>query len=176
VPKVWLLPLAAVLAACSPLRETEVFYTPVDGRQFAPAPRDADVPVLAVPPAWKYEVIGHFAVVSDRGYPFLYRAMRHNARRQGADAVILRKLAFDVRRTVNRIPARWEQVPQTSYYYETIRDSQGQTRTVPRVYTRFVPIFRPAQEFVSDVQWTDLSADMIIRRGKPALAAPGPAS
>ncbi len=175
MPKVWLLPLVAFLVGCFPLRETEVFYTPVTDRTFLPRGKSEAVPVLAESPAWKYEVIGRFATVSDRGYPFLYRALLHNARRQGADAVILRKLAFDVRRTYNRIPARWEQVPQTSYYYETVKDERGQTRTVPRVYTTFVPIFRPAETQVFDVQWTDLEAEMIIRSGRPAMAANRPA-
>ena len=175
MPKVWLLPLAAFLVGCFPLRETEVFYTPVTDRTFPPRAKSEAVPVVAESPPWKYEVIGRFATVSDRGYPFLYRALLHNARRQGADAVILRKLAFDVRRTYARIPARWEQVPQTSYYYETVKDERGQTRTVPRVYTTFVPVFRPAETRVFDVQWTDLVAEMIVKRGTPALAAARPA-
>jgi hypothetical protein len=46
---------------------------------------------------------------------------------------------------------------------------------VPRVYTTFIPIFRPAETRVFDVQWTDLVAEMIVKRGTPALAATRPA-
>ena len=171
VLKAWPALLCALLAGCSGLRETEVYYTPVTERRFPPMPRDAAVAVLAAAPSWKHEVIGRFEIVSDRGYPFLYRALLHNARLHGADAVVLRRLAFDVRRNETHIPPRWENVPQTRVWYEHRRDAQGREVVVPRYYTSFVPVFRPGEVIISDVQWTDLAADMIVRRGRPAMAA-----
>jgi hypothetical protein len=96
----WLLcPLAAALAGCASLSETTVFYTPVSDRSYPPKDKKEEIPVLAKPPAWPHRVIGRFAMQSDRGYRFVHRAMLYNARRQGADAVVIRKLVQDVRQT-----------------------------------------------------------------------------
>jgi hypothetical protein len=56
-------------------------------------------------------------------------------------------------------------------WYEHRRDGQGREIVVPRYYTSFFPVFRPGEVIISDVQWTDLAADMIVRRGRPAVAA-----
>lgn len=112
---------------------------------------------------------------SPKGYRFVQRALLHNARLHGADAIVLRKLAFDLRRTYNYIPPQWDSVPQTNVFYQSVKNSKGQWVTVPQTYTTFVPIFRPARTVVNDVQWTDVEADMIVHRSKPVLAAPAPA-
>ncbi|MBE2179807.1 MAG: hypothetical protein IAE97_04995 [Chthoniobacterales bacterium] len=162
----------AVLTGCVSLRDTTVFYTPIAGETYAPLPKNAEVPVMAEPPKWPHKVIGRFAAQSDRGYAFLHKAILYNARLQGADAVILSKVAFDLRRTYNYIPPSWENIPQTSVFYQTVKNNRGEWVTVPQPYTTFVPIFRPARTMVADVQWTDLVAEMIVRKNKPAWSPP----
>lgn len=132
------------------------------------------MPVLAEAPPWPHKVIGRFAAQSDRGYAFLYKAVLYNARLQGADAVILRRQAFDLRRIYNEIPASWENIPQTNVFYQTVKNNNGDWVTVPQTYTTFVPVFRPARTVVSDVQWVELEAEMIVRRGKPPLPSLAP--
>lgn len=104
---------------------------------------------------------------SPHGYRFVQRALLYNARRQGADAVILRKLDFDLRRNYNYVPPRWDSIPQTSVFYQSVKDCNGKWITVPQTYTTYVPIFRPARTIVNDVQWTSVEADMIVHRRKP---------
>jgi len=166
----WLLPLAWALTACSSLQDTTVFYTPATGDFYPPLPKDAPVPVLTEPPAWPHKVIGRFATQSDRGYPFLYKAILHNARLQGADAVVLRKLAFDTRRTYSYIPPSWQNIPITNVYYTQMQDKKGKWRNVPQTYTTFVPVFQPGRTLASDAQWTEVVADMVVRRGKASTA------
>jgi len=175
----WSLLLLAlfVLAAagCVPLSETAVFYTPASDRVYPPKGKREPVPVLSEPPSWPHRVIGRFAMQSDRGYPFVSKALLYNARLQGADAVIIRKMGFDVRQTVNRIPAGWESIPQSNVFYQQVQNDQGQRETVPQVYTAYVPVFRPERTVVSEKQWTEVMAEMVVRRGKTPLAAPVPA-
>ena len=38
-----------------------------------------------------------------------------------------------------------------------------------------VPVFRQGCTVVNESQWTDVTAEMVVRRGKQALAAPAPA-
>lgn len=159
-----------MLSGCARLSDTAIYYTPVAGPVYPPLEKNAPVPVLSEPPSWPHRVIGRFATVSDRGYPFLYRALLYNARRAGADAVVLRKLAFDTQQHYNYIPAHWENIPQTNVFYQTVKNAQGQWVTVPQVYTTFVPVFRPEQTVVTDVQWTEVTAEMVVRKGKATLA------
>ena len=173
--RIWLLPLCAVLAGCHSLRDTEVFYTPATTRIYQPWPEKAPVPVLSEAPPWPHKTIGRFAMQSPRGYRFVHRALIYNARRQGADAVVLRRLAYDLRRTYNHIPPRWDSIPQTNVFYQSVKNSDGKWETVPQVYTTFIPVFRPARTVVGDVQWTDVSADMVVHRNKQGFAAPAPA-
>lgn len=166
----WLLLVAWALTACSSLQDTTVFYTPASGNFYPPLPKDAPVPVLTEPPAWPHKVIGRFAAQSDRGYPFLYKAILYNARLQGADGVVLRKLAFDTRRTYNYIPPSWQNVPVTNVYYTQVQNKKGKWKNVPQTYTTFMPVFQPGRTVTSDAQWTDVVAEMVVRRGKTSTA------
>ena len=87
--------------------------------------------------------------------------------------MVVRKVGFDVRQTVNQIPASWESIPQSNVIYQRVQNAQGQWETVPQVYTTYVPVFRPERTVVSEKQWTDVTAEMVVRRGKVPLAAPG---
>ena len=171
-----LVPLVAVTAAgCAPLSETTVFYTPVSDRYYPPKTKREEVPVLAEPPAWPHRVIGRFAMQSARGAQFVNKAMLYNARLQGADAVVVRKQGSELRQNFNYIPPGWESIPQSNVIYQQVKNSEGQWVTVPQVYTAMVPVFRPGRTVVNESQWTDVTAEMVVRRGKQALAAPAPA-
>jgi hypothetical protein len=167
--------VAVAAAGCAPLGETTVFYTPVSDRYYPPKTKKEEVPVLSEPPAWPHRVIGRFAMQSDRGYPFVYKAMLYNARLQGADAVVVRKQGSELRQNYNYIPPGWESIPQNNVIYQQIKNSQGQWVTVPQVYTVMVPVFRPGRTVVDESQWTDVTAEMVVRRGREPLAAPRPA-
>lgn len=169
-----LLPVLAA-AGCTPLSETTAYYTPVSGRYYPPKDKREMIPVLSEPPGWPHRVIGRFAMQSDRGYPFVQKAILYNARLQGADAVILRKVGFDVRETYNHIPPGWDSVPQSNVFYQQVKNNQGQWVPVPQFYTTYVPVFRPGRTVVSNRQWVEVDAEMVVRRGGKPLAAPEPA-
>lgn len=167
--------VAVAAAGCAPLSETAVFYTPVSDRSYPPKTKKEEVPVLSEPPGWPHRVIGRFAMQSDRGARFVNKAMLYNARLQGADAVVVRKQGSELRQNFNYIPPGWESIPQSNVIYQQVKNSEGQWVTVPQVYTVMVPVFRPGRTVVDESQWTDVSAEMVVRRGKQTLAAPEPA-
>jgi len=170
-----ILPLLAaccVLTGCMSLEDTAAYYTPVSATYYPPLPEKAPVPILAASPPWGHRVIGRFAMETDRGQKFVQRALAFNARRQGADAVVLRNLDFDLRRNYNYVPPSWDNVPMTSCYNQRVQNNKGNWVNVPQYYTTYMPVFRPGRVYVDDVLWTDVKADMVVRRGKKPLAVP----
>ena len=159
-----------VLCGCANLEQTAVYYTPTGTEFYPPLPKDAPVPLLAKPPEWAHRVIGHFDMQTDRGAKFARKALLYNARRQGADAVVMRDINYDLRRTYNYIPPSWTSMPVTNYWNQCVQDNHGRWVNVPRAYTTFIPIYRPGGVVVDDVLWTRVRADMVVRRGKPRLA------
>ena len=171
----WIVPAALLaLVGCAPLSETTVFYTPVSDRYYPPKTKKEEIPVMSRAPAWPHRVIGRFAMQSDRGSEFVHKAMLYNARLQGADAVVVRKLGSELRQNYNYIPPGWESIPQSNVIYQQVKNADGQWVTVPQVYTVMVPVFRPGRTVVDESQWTDVAAEMVVRKGKEPLAAPLP--
>ena len=77
----------------APLRlsDTPKFYAPRIDSPRAPKPDDAPMPVLSFPPKRKFIVLGTFRMRSKYyDYDFMTEAAVYNARRLGADAVLLR--------------------------------------------------------------------------------------
>lgn len=162
------------LGGCANFEQTAVFYTPNSEDCYAPLPEDAAVPVVAQPPAWPNRVIGRFDMATPRGPKFAHKALLFNARRQGADAVVVRELGYDVRRSYNYVPPSWTSAPVTTYGNQWVQNKKGKWVNQPQTYTTFVPIYQPGGVNVNDVMWTRVHADMVVRRGKKPLAAPLP--
>lgn len=87
--------LLLLLAGCAMTpRDTVVYYHPSSAVKRPPKPKDYDIPILTFPPKRKYEVIGRFTMrekfydVED-GYDFMNCAAEYNARRAGADAILV---------------------------------------------------------------------------------------
>jgi len=104
--------LTILLSGCASVSSTAVFYTPTTNVVYPPKPGEWVIPVMAKPPDRPYAEIGRFAFQSDLGYPFMMKALEYNARRAGADAVILGSsktwsvpFGYTVPATVGWIPA-----------------------------------------------------------------------
>lgn len=100
-----------LLQACVSVKSTAVFYVPSTNVVYPPKPKDAVIPVMNQPPSRPHAEIGRFSFQSDLGYPFMMRAIQYNARRVGADAVIIREsrswtlpYLYTVPPTLNWIP------------------------------------------------------------------------
>jgi len=79
-----------LLQACASVSSTAVFYQPTTANYYPPKPSNAIIPILNAPPVRPYFEIGRFAFQTTLGYPFAINSVIYNARRAGADAVIVK--------------------------------------------------------------------------------------
>jgi len=79
-----------LLPGCVSVKSTTVFYTPSTNVVYPPKSKDVVIPVMNQPPSRPYAEIGRFSFQSDLGYSFMMRAIQYNARRVGADGVLIK--------------------------------------------------------------------------------------
>jgi len=145
---------AVVLTACSSLKETTAYFRPTTLERFDPLPRDAQIPILAeMPRGTRYQTIGQFHFQSTRPWPFFVKSMEFNARRNGANAVLLRDSWSETFRDIVVVPPRTDWVPVTTF--SSSRHSRPHTRTI------WVPEFRPGYTYPVRTTLTGVEADMV---------------
>ena len=83
--------LILLIPGCVSVKSTAVFYVPSTNAVYPPKPSSAVIPVMSSPPSRPYSEIGRLSCQSDLAYPFMMRAVEYNARRAGADAVIIKE-------------------------------------------------------------------------------------
>jgi hypothetical protein len=96
------------------LRETEIFYRANSRRAFPPKPENTEVPVLSKAPLGSL-VIGRFQFSTLRGSRFAMEAAKHNARKAGADALLLKEFRDWVQPYSYYQPPTWYSVPRTRW-------------------------------------------------------------
>ena len=94
------------------LRETEVFYRSSSLQTYPPKPDTTPIPVLSKTPSGS-TVIGRFQFSTLRGSAFAMEAAKHNARRAGADALVVRDLRDWVQPFSYYQPPDWVYYPRT---------------------------------------------------------------
>ena len=82
--------LMLLLSGCASVSSTAVFYQPTTANYYPPKPSTVVIPMLNTPPTRPYFEIGRFAFQTTLGYPFAINSVIYNARRAGADAVIIK--------------------------------------------------------------------------------------
>lgn len=105
----------AFLTACVSVRDSEQFYHPLTLRTYPAKPEKYSIPILAGPPKEKFEVIGRMSFSSGHGNKYMMECLRYNARRAGADAVILADSKTTEHPYSYYVPGYTTQQPVTSY-------------------------------------------------------------
>jgi hypothetical protein len=153
----WLgaLALAALMwSGCASVQSTAQYYMPYTTKVYPPKPHDAFVPILGKAPPEKFTAIGKLAFETDLGWKFLRKSMVYNAQINGADAVVVKKVATRQQVSSAQVPPRVDWVPVPGYY----RGRHG------RIYgsTQWVPYFQPGyvQHWVDQI--TAIDAEMIV--------------
>ncbi len=77
-----------VFSGCS-IQRTSRHYFPLVAHTYPAKPSTVQVPILDKPPKQHYLPIGKMNFETDNGMGFIYQSMQYNARKHGADAVIL---------------------------------------------------------------------------------------
>lgn len=109
------------------LHDTEVFYRASTMDVYAAKPKESEIPILNVLPA-RSKVIGHFGFTTPKGSQFAMEAATYNARRVGADAVLIRKLDERSEPYSYFVPPETVSVPHTRAINDPIwiKDQNGQ--------------------------------------------------
>jgi len=81
---------ALLLGGCASVSSTVVFYQSTTPNYYPPKPSNAVIPILGAPPSRPYYEIGRFAFQTTFGYPFAINSALYNARRAGADAILIK--------------------------------------------------------------------------------------
>ncbi len=143
----------ALFVGCASVKSTAIYYTPTTVEIFPPKPKDYPVPILEKAPDRRYRTIGKFAFDTSLGYRFARDAILYNARVNGADAVILKKVSGRRELYLTRVPARVDYVPTVGYYGGYGYRGYG--------YTSYYPIYRPGYVRADEEVITSVDAEMI---------------
>ena len=110
--------LLCVFAGCNTLHSTSKFYQPLTTEKYPPKPKDYPVPVFDRAPNKKFTVIGRFIFhkrfTEDNagwnfvdGEDYMNSAVKYNARRAGADAVLMIKHYWSNDHFTIALPGAW---------------------------------------------------------------------
>lgn len=77
------------LSGCETLDSSQRYYQPSTQQTFQAKPKDAEIPIYIALPRDPHTIIGRMEFASREGEEFMLECLRHNARRAGADAVVL---------------------------------------------------------------------------------------
>ncbi len=157
-----LLLVLGALAGCASVSSTEQFYFPSTTTIYPPKPKDVQIPILSKSPDKPYRVIGRLTFRTDLGWGFLRKSMVYNARRNGADAVILRKADSKEQVNYTQVPPRtdWVAVPGPVVAVNNGRRCNNNTTYVS--YPTYIPVFQPGytRRWVQTI--TGIDAEMIV--------------
>ena len=145
-----------LLPGCVSVKSTAVFYTPSTNVVYPPKPKDAVIPVMNQPPSRSYAEIGRFSFQSDLGYPFMMRAIQYNARRVGADAVLIKDSRSWTIPYLYSVPPTLGWIPVGGWYGGGCGGWYGGAAAVP--------VWYPGYSGVSYDTFTGIDARMIIFR------------
>ncbi len=147
--------VGAVLGSgCASVKSTAIHYVPTTLDVFPPKSKDFPIPILEKAPDRRYRTIGKFAFETALGYRFARDAILYNARRNGADAVILNNVSGRRELFLTRVPARVDYVPTVGYYGGYGYGGYGR-------YASYYPIYRPGYVRADEEVVTSVDAEMI---------------
>lgn len=145
------------LAGCASVSSTAVYYTPSTVKIYPPKLKNAPIPILDKAPPERFVKIGRLAFESDQGWPFMRESILYNARQNGADAAILKKVSTRKQVYFNEVPPQVDWVP-VSNYYQYCRNG----RRNGGWNTTYVPYFRPGYIQRFEDRIIAIDADMIV--------------
>lgn len=147
------------------LRRSEKAYRPTTTETYAPKPETDPMPFVDKVPK-KSRVIGLFYYSTERRREFALRAIQHNARKAGADAVWLRGIGEGRFPVQHHEPAHWEARPFILVQhrrYAVPNPNGGPARTVSETVPTAIYQHRfiPAQDWTEFVHYTTVDALML---------------
>lgn len=167
------LPFLAGLSGCAMVSSSTQFYRPTTTEIFPEKPKDYKVPILAAPPKQKYEVIGRLSFSAGHGYGYMNKAIEYNARKAGADAVIMLDSSSSAQQYTYTVPGYTTTQPVTTYssgsaygtsnYYGSGGYGYGSASAYgSSTSTTYVPVYQQGYTGVGTVVRHSIDAAMIV--------------
>jgi len=151
--------VALLLSACASVSSTAVFYAPTTSNFYPPKDKNAIIPILNQPPPRPYTEIGRFAFQSSLGYPFVQSALLYNARRAGADAIIIKNFQSWSVPSWYVVPPTYGWIPAGGWYGGGCRGWGGGWYGYGAV-----PVAYPGYTGVTYQNFTGVDARMVVFR------------
>jgi len=146
--------MAFVLAGAGCISYTSQYYMPLVAERFPPKPEGARIPILEQPPNRPFLVIGKFAYESPADLKFIYKSLQYNARKNGADAIIMRSLTSRNVRWINTVGPSVEMSRDLDWV--TRCDGSRGLDWVDR------PVFHPGYTVPQEATLRSVQAEMIV--------------
>lgn len=160
-----LAPTISILASCGPsVTSTESFYRPTVMQTFPPKEKDAHIPILGAIPREKHGMIGTMSFSSGKGTDFNNKCLVHNARKNGADAVIVFSQGSISAQVPFTMLGYTTYQPQTTYsnFSGSAYGTGGYARaTGSGVSTTYAPVYNPGFSGVRTIVTTHTEAAFI---------------
>jgi len=147
-----------ILGGCASVSYTDRYYLSYTTDTPPPKPKNAPVVILPAKPDVPYRTIGRLAFESAHSWPFFVRSIEYNARRNGADAAILRDRKTRQELQLVNVPPSLEYVPVTNYVYVQNKDNSVSVYPV----INYIPVYQPGYVFENVVDITAIEAEMIV--------------
>ncbi|MFV0415951.1 MAG: hypothetical protein ACK5NG_06245 [Chthoniobacterales bacterium] len=150
--------LTVFLGACTSVSDTRRFYTPTGKIFRSPKAKNTVTPILFAEPDLAYQKMGTLEFASTRPWSYFEKAIRFNAREQGADAAIIRERRVDSNITSFEVPPSVDYRPfwRTVYY----RDNRG--RLCATEVVDYLPVYVPGYIGQELVVTTFMKADLVV--------------
>ena len=151
--------------SCAPsMKETEAFYRPTTLQTYPPKPEGTAIPVLGAFPKQKGEIIGRMTFSHGHGADFTNKALQHNARKAGADAVVVLQTGSETSQVPYSVPGytTYQPVTTNSTFRANAYGTEGYaTATGYGTSTTNVPVYHPGFSGVRTVVRESIDACMI---------------
>jgi hypothetical protein len=162
--KAFLIVASLAFVSCASVTETEAFYRPTTLKSFTPKPKNHVIPILGAFPREPHDVIGVMAFTNGRGGDFTNKALQHNARKAGADAVVILRTGSETTQVPYTVPGytTYQPVVTNSTYRANAYGSGGYaSATGYGTSTTNVPVYTPGFSGVRNVTMESVEACMI---------------
>lgn len=152
------------LAGCASVESTADFYIPSTTAVFPPKPKDYPIPILDAKPSRPTRVIGRLAFTSELGFPFMRKSMEYNARRVGADIVVLKHADSQTQILPYYVPPTTNWMPVSTYSHSSYRGKHGKKRHATSESVTYIPVYQPGYWTQNTRIFTTIDSEMLVYR------------
>lgn len=159
-----LLSVISTLVGCTTVGSTSAYYRPMTTELYPQKPDDFPIPILGAAPNRPYYVIGRISFRAGEGIEYVNEALKYNARKNGADAVVIIEEGSETAQKSYYVPGYTTTTPVTTHSSGTVNyygyGGYG-SGNVSGSSTTYVPTYHPGHSGSRPVTIQTVDAAMI---------------